>query len=605
MTEKMHYALEPFDVFETQDEKDHRATVISVMNELVRRWIKDVVLSAGHSNEVAEHAGGTIRTFGSFRIGVNNKSGDIDLLILGPVYVTREHFFDSFAAILKEHKEVEDLTLVPEAYVPAIKLEFMGIEMDLLFAQLTQTSVSEDIELMNIDLLRNLDDKSVRSVNGCRVTDSLLSLVPNKDTFRLALRCIKLWAKRRGVYGNVYGYPGGVAWAIMTARVCQFYPNAAAAMIITKFFMIYKDWDFANYEISLCPVEGHPHGWRLPTNPWNTRDNGNDLMPVLTTSYPAINTCHNVIASTLSRLKDEWCRGYELCPKILAGAAKWEKLWDPIDLFCEFKQFVQITARAPTPQTMSAFAGLVQSTLRVFVSGFPPDFHAVPFPKCYDVPQAADKGEEEPHRKAFFFGIRMLPPADEERPRTTELEISDFFEHFLHQVARKMFGSPSLDPEVCFVEPLLSHKRKTLPLYLFPNGKRPARRKVKKTTRTTSSASSAVSASTDSGTPSSAVLKEPAESAPASSAAASSAPHGHSGGIAAAPASDAGNASTKRKADDELESDSPKKLKEEVTAPKEMEVDDELEVAAAPPPQAPATANIGAPKLRLQESPSA
>lgn len=167
------------------------------------------MLASGHSAEVADHAGGTIRTFGSFRLGVNNKSGDIDLLILAPVYVNREHFFDSFAAILKEHKvshppfrpprppsrtvytelfavseyfflwiffgcdanglmwclqEVDDLNLVPEAYVPAIKLEFMGIEMDLLFAQLTQTSVPEDIELMNVDLLRNLDDKSVRSV---------------------------------------------------------------------------------------------------------------------------------------------------------------------------------------------------------------------------------------------------------------------------------------------------------------------------------------------------------------------------------------------------------------------------------------------------------
>lgn len=44
------------------------------------------------------------------------------------------------------------------------------------------------------------------------------------------------------IYGNVYGYPGGVAWAIMAARVCQFYPNAAPAVVITKFFMIYKDW---------------------------------------------------------------------------------------------------------------------------------------------------------------------------------------------------------------------------------------------------------------------------------------------------------------------------------------------------------------------------
>ncbi len=44
-----------------------------------------------------------------------------------------------------------------------------------------------------------MDDKSVRSLNGTRVTDSLLSLVPNRDTFRTALRtywtdlCCVLW----------------------------------------------------------------------------------------------------------------------------------------------------------------------------------------------------------------------------------------------------------------------------------------------------------------------------------------------------------------------------------------------------------------------------
>ena len=47
---------------------------------------QEVVASKGHSAEVAAYAGGTIRTFGSFRLGVNNKSGDIDLLVLGAIF---------------------------------------------------------------------------------------------------------------------------------------------------------------------------------------------------------------------------------------------------------------------------------------------------------------------------------------------------------------------------------------------------------------------------------------------------------------------------------------------------------------------------------------
>jgi poly(A) polymerase Pap1 len=50
---------------------------------------------------------------------------------------------------------------------------------------------------MDDSILKNLDQKCVRSLNGCRVTDEILRLVPNIDSFRLALRAIKLWAKSK------------------------------------------------------------------------------------------------------------------------------------------------------------------------------------------------------------------------------------------------------------------------------------------------------------------------------------------------------------------------------------------------------------------------
>jgi poly(A) polymerase Pap1 len=43
--------------------------------------------------------------------------------------------------------------------------------------------------------LERLDDKSILSLNGCRVTDSILRLVPSIPNFRMTLRTIKKWAK--------------------------------------------------------------------------------------------------------------------------------------------------------------------------------------------------------------------------------------------------------------------------------------------------------------------------------------------------------------------------------------------------------------------------
>ena len=65
--------------------------------------------------------------------------------------------------------QVRDLRAVEEAFVPVIKMEFDGIEFDMLFARLALKDISPDQELRDMTLLKNLDMKCVRSLNGCRV----------------------------------------------------------------------------------------------------------------------------------------------------------------------------------------------------------------------------------------------------------------------------------------------------------------------------------------------------------------------------------------------------------------------------------------------------
>ena len=88
------------------------------------------------------------------------------------------------------------------------------------------------------------------------MTDIILKLVPNQETFKTTLRCIKLWAKNRGIYSNVLGYLGGVAWAILVANICIIFPHLAPNKLLYNFFRFYSQWEWnADNPIHLTEIK--------------------------------------------------------------------------------------------------------------------------------------------------------------------------------------------------------------------------------------------------------------------------------------------------------------------------------------------------------------
>uniref|UniRef100_A0A6Q2Z7H2 Poly(A) polymerase n=1 Tax=Esox lucius TaxID=8010 RepID=A0A6Q2Z7H2_ESOLU len=365
LTHKLTEALKPYGVFEEELELQRRIHVLGKLNTLVKEWIRDISETKNLPASVIETVGGKIFTFGSYRLGVHTKGADIDALCVAPRHVERTDFFTSFLERLKEQEEVKDLRAVEEAFVPVIKLSFDNIEIDILFARLALQTIPENLDLRDDGLLKNLDIRCIRSLNGCRVTDEILHLVPNIENFRLTLRTIKLWAKRHNIYSNILGFLGGVSWAMLVARTCQLYPNAVASTLVHKFFLVFSKWEWPNPVLLKQPEDCNLN---LPV--WDPRVTPSDryhLMPIITPAYPQQNSTYNVSASTRAVMVDEFKQGLAITDEILQNKAEWAKLFEAPNFFQKYKHYIVLLASAPTEKQHLEWVGLVESKIRILV----------------------------------------------------------------------------------------------------------------------------------------------------------------------------------------------------------------------------------------------
>lgn len=70
-TNELEESLKPYDVFETEQELNHRMVILGKLYSLVKKWIKDVSIARNMPENVAENVGGKIYTFGSYRLGAS------------------------------------------------------------------------------------------------------------------------------------------------------------------------------------------------------------------------------------------------------------------------------------------------------------------------------------------------------------------------------------------------------------------------------------------------------------------------------------------------------------------------------------------------------
>ena len=201
-----------------------RTTVLKNLQHVLNQW---ALSHSSNTDNLCHRPRVALISFGSYRLGVHHPDADIDVLALSPPTCTRQLFFTTLVEMLDKQESVTELHPIPGAYTPVIKFKMDGIAIDLLFARLSNSnkllqpiSSTQELTIDDEDLV-GMDEAEMRALNGSRVAQMILELVPNQEHYRVVLRAVKEWALVHGLYSNVLGFLGGVNWAILVAHVCM------------------------------------------------------------------------------------------------------------------------------------------------------------------------------------------------------------------------------------------------------------------------------------------------------------------------------------------------------------------------------------------------
>jgi poly(A) polymerase len=321
-------ALEKHKVDENEKGNELRSEILNVLRKDFTSWCSE----------------GKILSIGSYKLEVHSSDSDIDIVCLAPHRYTREEFQQEFYRKLQSVPGVTYCYGVFRAKVPLIKLIMRGVKIDMQYANTDQD--------LNSICTHLLDEPTLLSINAYRNNEMLLNLVPNIEKFRVLLKTVRLWAKKRGIYSGIFGFLGGAAWSILAAKICILYPSLSEIELIHKFFKVYSQWDWS---IPVC---------LNPEQSSFSYSYHQSLMTLLTPAHPCYNTAYTLTTSSFYCIVQELELGYKITKDIIEGNQEWQTLFEEIDFFQLYKYFIKVTIHSCSANEYETWQGIVFSRIK-------------------------------------------------------------------------------------------------------------------------------------------------------------------------------------------------------------------------------------------------
>ena len=101
-------------------------------------------------------------------------------------------------------------------------------------------------------------------------------------------------------YWQLHGFFGGIHLAILTAYVCQRFPDAGISALLSAFFALFHGWSWPEPVI----LQGGLTYLRCP--------DGRSFMPIMMPCSPYEWCNSNITISTFSKIREEFQRGYNM-----------------------------------------------------------------------------------------------------------------------------------------------------------------------------------------------------------------------------------------------------------------------------------------------------
>ncbi|KAH0795707.1 nuclear poly(A) polymerase 1-like isoform X2 [Histomonas meleagridis] len=450
-TQRLKEFLTYENTFDSLENTKIRERVFDEIEKLSNNFVQKVYSKIYKKSDTENRA--KLFAFGSYKIGCYGPDSDLDILIVFPNFISRDRVFDDFGRMIQENRFFNgQFQSIRDAYVPIIRFEFQSIRVDCSFAILDMPFIPPSLDLTDDSILTEINTQykpeSIASINGVRTTNLILELIPNRNNFNYVVRFLKVWAKKRFIYGNVFGYFGCINLLIMSAYVCIKHPDAEPPQLIELFFQEFGDWPWPKPIFIQEMKQGDLRSWEMSTS--------EDCMPIITPAYPSINSLHNANNSTMLRMTKELKRGKKIVESNVGDISQnLVKFVTHPKFFNKYKYFLMIKVHSTNRKNYQDGKGNVEKMLRKLTEMIEEESF---IRNAFLFPHAFPTSTHDTHSSTYFIALSIRNEGNNQR----FFNISDPIDRFSHMINKSKFYKVDFALEI----------REKLPNYVF-FGERP------------------------------------------------------------------------------------------------------------------------------------